>query len=326
MKVLKILGFILAAIILIAVVGITYIKAALPNVGPPPDITVEATPELVARGAYLANSVAVCMDCHSTRDWNKFSGPLVEKTLGKGGELFSRDFGFPGNFVSKNITPHGIGDWTDGDLYRLITSGVSKSGDPIFPVMPYINYGKMATEDIYAIIAYLRTLEPIESDVPESEADFPMSIIINTLPKPAAPRALPDKEDILEYGSYMTNAAACNECHTPQEKGSPIMEKYFAGGFEFKLPGFGIVRSANLTPSSTGIGNWTEEQFLNRFKMYADSSYTPHDVKSGEFQTVMPWTMYATMKEEDLKAIYAFLQSLDPIENTVQKFTPESML
>lgn len=326
MKLLKILGIILAGVVLLLIVGITYIKAALPNVGEPPALEIEVTPELVKKGAYLANSVSVCMDCHSTRDWSKFSGPLVENTMGKGGELFSRDFGFPGNFVSKNVTPHGIGDWTDGELYRLITSGVNKDGDPIFPVMPYLNYGRMANEDVYAIIAYLRTLQPIENEVAESEADFPMNIILHTIPKPANPAERPDKSDVLAYGTYMANAAACGECHTPQEKGAPVMEKYFAGGFEFKMPGFGVVRSANITPASTGIGNWTEDQFVQRFKMYADSSYVPHTVQANGFQTVMPWMMYATMEEEDLRAIYAYLNSLEPIENTVQKFTPETML
>lgn len=326
MKILKILGLIVAGIVILAIIGVSYVTTALPDVGPPPSVQVEVTPELVKRGAYLANSVAVCMDCHSTRDWSRFSGPLVENTLGQGGELFTRDFGFPGYFVSKNITPAGIGEWTDGELYRLITSGVNRNGDPIFPVMPYPNYNKMATEDVYAIIAYLRTLQPIENVVDDSKADFPVSIILHTIPKPANPQPIPDKSEVLQYGAYMANAAACNECHTPRKQGGPDPDMVFAGGFEFKLPGFGVVRSANLTPAASGLKNWTEEQFVTRFKMYADSSYTPHQLEQNDFQTVMPWVMYASMEEEDLRAIFAYLQSIEPIENTVQKFTPETML
>ena len=48
--------------------------------------------------------------------------------------------------------------------------------------MPYLNYGKMDREDIYDIIAYIRSISPIESTIPESVSDFPMSLIINTLP------------------------------------------------------------------------------------------------------------------------------------------------
>jgi hypothetical protein len=72
----KFLKFLLYAVLAVVVlVGglITYVKTALPNVGPPEDITIERTPERIERGRYLAHSVSICMDCHSTRDWSKFS-------------------------------------------------------------------------------------------------------------------------------------------------------------------------------------------------------------------------------------------------------------
>ena len=101
----------------------------------------------------------------------------------------------------------------------------------------------------------------------------------------------------------------------------------YAGSFEFNMPGFGIVRSANITPDEkTGIGSWSEDFFVNRFKAYGDSSYVPHAVGENDMQTVMPWLMYATMEEEDLRAIYTYLRSLPAIENKVVKFTPASEL
>lgn len=94
-KFLKILG-ILAVVLFIVAVGFTfYIKSAFPKVSPAPDLKVEVTPERVKRGEYLANHVTVCMDCHSTRDWSKFSGPITPGTEGKGGEEFNEDMGFP---------------------------------------------------------------------------------------------------------------------------------------------------------------------------------------------------------------------------------------
>lgn len=327
MKILKILGFILAVIVLLIIIGISYVKVSLPNVGDAPQMEVQTTPELLERGAYLANSVTVCMDCHSQRDWSKFSGPLVSGTFGQGGEVFDHNFGFPGSFTAKNITPSGIGQWTDGELYRLITTGVTKSGDPIFPIMPYGSYGKMAHEDVVSIIAYIRSLQPLENEVAASEADFPMSVILHTIPQPANPQPKPNPEDQLAVGEYLVTIAACGDCHTPQTaKGERIMDLYMAGGFEFKMPGFGVVRSANITPDpANGIGSWNEDFFVKRFKAYTDSTYTPHDVASGEMQTVMPWTMYGSMTEEDLKAIFAYLSSLDPNPNKVEKFTPESV-
>lgn len=83
---------------------------------------------MIARGKYLANHVAVCMDCHSTRKWNKYSGPMDENAQGAGGEIFDQNMGFPGKFISPNITPYALREWTDGEIFRAITSGVNKDG------------------------------------------------------------------------------------------------------------------------------------------------------------------------------------------------------
>ncbi len=318
---------ILAALIIILILGVTgflfYIGNAMPNVGDAPDLTIEATPERLARGEYLATFVTGCLECHSQRDFSKFAGPVNESRLGEGGELFGTEYGFPGNYYSRNITPAGVGDWTDGELFRAITMGVSKDGHALFPIMPYPHYGTMDVEDIYSIIAFLRTLEPIENEPPPSVSNFPMNFIINTLPKPPAFVTKPSETDLIKYGQYLTNAAICMDCHTQEEKGQYKMEMYMAGGFEFPMPGGTIVRSANITPDKkTGIGTWTEEQFVARFKLYADSTYTPHTVAPGEFNTVMPWNYYKDIKEEDLKAIFAYLKSIKPIENNVIKFDP----
>src|ERR1043165_8012 len=104
-KVLKWSGRLIILIILVIAGFVGYVKLFLPNVGEPKDIKITYTPERVQRGQYLANSVAVCMDCHSTRDWTQFSGPIKQGTFGIGGEKFTRELGFPGNFYSRNITP-----------------------------------------------------------------------------------------------------------------------------------------------------------------------------------------------------------------------------
>jgi mono/diheme cytochrome c family protein len=318
----KLVKTIVTVLFLVVIAGLLFVRFALPNVGEPEYLKVDATPERIARGAYLANSVAVCVDCHSQRDWSKYSGPLVSGTVGKGGEVFDQSIGFPGRFYAKNITPYGIGKWTDGEILRAITSGVSKDGSALFPVMPHPNYGKMDKEDIISIIAYLRTIKPIENDVPESKVDFPMNFILNTIPKRANFFKIPDSKNTVAYGAYLFNAAACFECHTKKEKGTPVVGMELAGGFEFPLPTGGIVRSANITPDKkTGLGNWTEEQFVSRFKIFGDSTFVPLNVKKGDGNTAMPWTMYGKMKTEDLKAIYAYIRTVKPIENKVVKFS-----
>jgi mono/diheme cytochrome c family protein len=322
-KFLRFFGFLVLFLVIVVGGLVSYIKIALPNVGPAAEVKINATPERIERGKYLANHVTVCMDCHSTRDWTKFSGPLTPGTLGKGGECFDQKFGFPGRYLSRNITPKGISRYTDGELFRVITTGVTKEGRAMFPVMPYTYYANMDPDDIMCIIAYIRSLVPIDNDVPVSVSDFPMNIIINTIPKKAKGGTRPDESNTLAYGAYLINACACRECHTPDKQGQIIPELAFSGGREFKMPDGSVVRSANITSSTnTGIGNWTEEAFVKRFKSYCDSGYTPPTVEKGAFNTIMPWTMYAGMKRSDLAAIYAYLHSQPARENTVVKFTP----
>ena len=323
-KLLKIVGALVLLLVLVIVGAITYVSKALPNVAVRPDVEVDITPERVLRGEYLANSVCVCMDCHSQRDWNIFGAPIKAGTFAGGGEKFDRSMQFPGEFYSKNITPFALGTWTDGEIYRAITSGVSKDGHPFFPVMPYPNYNRLATEDVYSIIAYLRTLGPLETKpYPESEIDFPVNLIIRTMPEPAHPQERPAMTDP-NYGEYMTNAAACIECHTRSEKGKKIGAD-LAGGFVFSFPNGSIVRSSNITPHPTdGIGAWDKATFIARFKEYSDSSYVAPavDRSAGDPQTVMPWTMYTTMTEEDLGAIYDYLRSVPAVAGKVEKWAP----
>lgn len=318
----KIIGRVAFILLIIIIATIAYIKVALPNVGPPPELKVESTPERIARGEYLANHVTICIDCHSSRDWSRFSGPPAEGTKGQGGETFDQKFGFPGAFYSRNITPEGISRYTDGELFRVITTGVNKEGKAMFPVMPYKYYGRMDEEDIKSIIAYIRTLQPVKNSVPPSKPDFPMSILINTIPEKASFTKMPAKTDVVNYGKYIVNAAACMECHTKFDKGKLIAGTEFGGGREFPFPDGSFVRSGNITPdATTGIGKWSEETFVNLFHARSDSSTLNTKLKAGEFNSIMPWTMYGKMHDEDLKAIYAYLKTVQPISHAVIKFT-----
>lgn len=321
-KLFKIIGIVFGLIIVVISALLIYLKVALPDVGPAPDMKITATPEMLKRGEYLANHVTVCLDCHGTRDWSRFSGPMKPGSAGSGGEVFDERFGFPGYFTAKNITPFHLGNWTDGEIFRAITTGVNKDGKALFPVMPYKYYSKMDENDIKAVIAFIRTLPSIKNDIPESKADFPMNFIINTIPQKASFTMLPPASDTIAYGKYLANAAGCAECHTRQVNGKITGEKY-AGGFEFQVGNGNIVRSMNITPDATGIGSWTKVEFINMFKMYADSSYEPPKVNlaKGDLQTVMPWTMFGGMTTTDLGAIYDYLRTVPPVKNEVVRYT-----
>jgi hypothetical protein len=318
-------ALLIIVIILVGVVGLSaaYVYFFLPNVGDAVEVKIEATPARLERGAYLAKHVALCVDCHSTRDWTQFSGPMTEGTDGKGGEAFPPALGFPGTFYAKNITPYGLGTWTDGEVLRAVTSGVSKDGSALFPLMPYLHYGVSDREDIYSIIAYIRNLPSIQNDVPASEPDFPVNLLLRLSPAKPVYRTRPAESDTVRYGEYLVTMASCMDCHSQESKGEVIKGTEYGGGREFMFPG-GTVRSPNITFHTTGINTWTREQFIARFKTYTDTAYHSPKLKATDFNTPMPWTMYGGMKESDLAAVYAYLKTVKQIDNKVDKFSPNT--
>ena len=120
------------------------------NMMPPKDIVIEATPERIARGNYLANNVTGCMSCHSGTDPSYFGRGLpIKGKEGAGGFHIEGKMGPMGsmNIYTSNITPAALGNWTDGELLRAITAGVNNKGEPLFPIMPYESYHNMDEED-----------------------------------------------------------------------------------------------------------------------------------------------------------------------------------
>lgn len=325
-KFLKIIGIVFLFLIIIGAAGLGYFNSAYPKVGPAPNIKVELTAKRIERGRYLAHNVAVCMDCHSKRDWTKSSGPVIPGTEGQGGDKLGKEMGLPGTLYTKNITPANLGGWTDGEILRALTAGVNKDNKTLFPLMPYLSYRNLSREDLYSIIAYLRTLKPIKNDVPESSIDFPVNLIIKTLPEDyTRVNPEPDKNNPKEYGKYLATAASCIECHTKSEGGEMVKGMEFAGGGSFEAP-WGTITSANITPDKeTGIGNWTKEMFIARFKAYNSDEIKNMKMTGHEFNSIMPWSLYAGMTEEDLGAIYDYLMTQKPVRNFVNRYSPSGV-
>ena len=290
----------------------------LPADMPIPQLQVVSTPEALARGEYLASHVAVCMDCHSTRDWNRFSGPIVPGTLGKGGERFDEKSGLPGVIISRNITPQALGNWSDGEIIRAMAGGISKDGHALFPLMPYDAYRFMDESDALAIVAWLRTIPAQANEVPRHQLDFPLNLIVNAIPKPPEFRQV-DHGNTVEYGRYLATLGGCVWCHTPVNAQSrAIPELALAGGQAFPLRG-GIVRSANISPDpETGIGSWSKQDFIARFRAWQGPEAETRPLGADGFNTLMSWTQFAGMTDEDLGAIYDFLMQSRPVNNTVR--------
>src|SRR6202000_756373 len=177
-------------------------------------------------------------------------------------------------------------------------------------------YSKMDREDVYDIIAYLRTLKPQNTSYPKSKLDFPLNILVHTMPEKATLGNRPDPHDTIKYGAYMVQSAGCKDCHSQDKQGKLIAGLEFAGGHEYKING-NILRSANITPDkNTGIGNSSQQEFLARFRTYNDESKAIN-VSPTDFQTIMPWWEYNGLKDSDLTAIYAYLRTVKPVNNKV---------
>lgn len=155
------------------------------------------------------------------------------------------------------------------------------------------------------------------------------------------PFAVQDSASLVKKGEYLVTITGCNDCHTPKKmgpKGPELIEELLLSGFQGKnaIPEFdkertqkgfaqmspdmtaaagpwGISFAANLTPDETGIGSWTFEQFktaLTQGKYKGMANGRP-------LLPPMPWFNYTDMKDEDLRAIFAYLKSIKPVENVV---------
>ena len=333
-------GFGIGVLLLVAVIGVAmiYVTRSLPKLAPADQsLKIEVTQARVARGNYLVHHVQDCYSCHSIRDWSQFGGPVIAGSEFRGGEtLFDDRIGLPGKIPPKNLTPYNLKNYSDGELVRVIRTGVRRDGQPLFPVMPYQNYAVMSQEDLYSVIAYLRTLKEAPNDVPEHELIFPVSVIVHTIPQEAPPFPAPvDPKNTVEYGRYLVRQGSCSNCHSPVDAHhNELKGQYLSGGQEFPLlnidgdmsalPG-AAVRTANLTPDNeTGTGKWSKAEFIARFADWRGKSGQAkvQKLKNGEFQSPMPWLYYSGMTDADLGAIYDFLRTVKPVRHEVKKFTP----
>jgi len=290
----------------------------------PGAITVEVFPERLERGRYLAHHVALCIHCHSDKQGDRIGYPPVLTAIGDGGsscwdEASGHGSGFkvcPSNITSD--AEFGLGGWSDGEIMRAIREGVDRDGKALFPLMPYSAYRSLSDEDTKALLAYLRSLPPVRREVPARKLPLFLGIEVKFQPKPIVEEVPdPPAKDSVARGKYLTTIAGCNQCHTPvDEEGKPIASREFSGGQSFSLGGGSRVFASNLTPAKSGLGNRSEAEFVGIFRGFATDVAANTPMPPGR-NTVMPWLSYAFMQTDDLKAIYAYLRTLPPVENVV---------
>jgi mono/diheme cytochrome c family protein len=310
MRFLKWMAISLLVLLVVLSIGITFTVGWRPLIGPKTRPVTgrrfESTPARLERGRYLATAVSGCIECHTAH-----SPSDVKTIVGKpgSGQVFLDQDGM--RIVAENITPDketGIGSWTDDEIARAIREGVDRNGNTLFPIMPYSHFRSMSDEDLASVVVFVRSLEPVKSSLPARIVPFPASRFINAAPEPVtAPVPAPEFKTAVERGAYLTNIGACTDCHTPvDDHHMPMQGLEFAGGTTF--PGEQYA-AANITPDATGISYYDEPLFV--------SVMHTGKVRARELRKPMPWWVYGTMTDEDLKATFAYLRTVKPVAHRV---------
>lgn len=181
----------------------------------------------VERGAYLARA-ADCMACHTKPGGAPYAGglPIVSPF---------------GTIYGTNITPskeHGIGLYSDEEFFAALTQGKRRDGANLYPAMPYTSYHLMPRQDSDAIHAYLKTIEPVERDAPQTSLSFPFNVRLGLIgwnmiyAEDLQLQSAEGKSAPWKRGQYMVDVLGhCGECHTPRgETGAMELDKRMAGG------------------------------------------------------------------------------------------------
>ena len=279
------------ATLVVALVGFYKLNATYPN--PVADLKVEGTPEQIARGERLAQ---FCKECHSPNQ----QFPLIGRNFlapaeGEGGE----GGGPPpvGSLYAPNITPAHFKDWSDGEIVRAIREGVGKDGRALI-IMPSEVFRYLSDDDVQSLVAFLRSQPAAEPDTPESQLNTLGAIMAGAGMVPftnqspiTEPIVSPPPGTSPEYGKYLVSILYCQLCHGEN-----------LGGL---AEGNGPPPGPNLT---TIVPEWTEAEFAALFREGKD----PEGKTLGE---EMPWKLLGeSMTDDDLKAMYAYLHSLPPVE------------
>jgi mono/diheme cytochrome c family protein len=320
-RAMKIIGFLVFVVLILVVAVSVYVLAVWSRAidRPAPNMTAPRDSAAVARGEYLFKVTWQCWGCHQ-------SGPLDADSPPSGGRAFdlrSTGPGF-GVFYSSNITPDtatGIGAWSDGEIVQAIREGVNKNRGLLFPLMPVDWLKGLSDDDALAIVAYLRSIPPVQNLVPTNEPSFMARALIafnmiKPTPPITRPIVAPPAGGTIEYGRYFaTNAAACADCHTPRnlQNGQFYLDSLFAGSsIAFgEAEGNPLLSYArNIRPHEIdGIGKWTEQQFVNAVTAGSRPDSTALDPQ-------MPYAEYKFLAVDDLRAVYLYLKSLAPIRRT----------
>jgi mono/diheme cytochrome c family protein len=311
-KILKIIAILIGVVVLAGAsfAAWVYFRGIPSYPTAPPDLTVKPDSAMVAEGKHLAT--LVCKNCHLS------ANGMME---GKFMDDMPKEFGKVWSMNITHDTKYGAGRYTDGELAFLLRTGIKRDGVFAPPWMP--KFPHLSDYDLQSIIAYLRSdapeLAPSQKQQPPAQptflAKFLCVVAFKPLPFPTQPIEAPPMSDKVAFGKYIsTGKVECFSCHSPSFETMNIMEPektpgYFSGGNAMTDEDGKVILTRNLTPDKeTGIGNWTEEQFIKAVK------YGQRDGKPALRKPMVPFT---AMTDEEASAIFAYLKSLPAIRHNI---------
>ena len=289
-RVLRWIGIVLGAVIAVVAIAAVVIvvdsnRQIAANVAPVPPPTVLGHAD-VARGRHLFNSVTGCADCHRA---DAGGGPFVNE---------------PVMMVlnAPNLTrgPGGVGVlYSDADYDRAIRRGVRPDGTRLL-IMPSWDYAALSDDDAASVIAYLRSVPPVDRASARVQLGPIGRVLIATKKiefdatrlADEGPPASPAPQGVTpQYGAYLARIGGCLACH-----GAHLSGGHFEGS-PSDPP------AANITP--TGIGSWTKDQFVATLR-------TGKDPAGHALNPFMPWRLLGTMTDDELTALYDYLKTVPP--------------
>jgi mono/diheme cytochrome c family protein len=283
--------------------------------------TLEASddPAIIERGRYLVHGPAHCSNCHvASLEDSRRADSGEDLPLSGGWEW---QIGPLTVLYSANLTPDpdtGIGRYEDRELFRMLRHNVKPNGRAsLAELMPFAN---MADDDLVAIVSYLRSSEPQVNAVPEPRWTFVGKMIMAIRRPPifepvlgqSPPSTAPPELATVERGEYLANYVAnCKACHSPRDAVTGEFTGSLFSGSSTPAPSLVdpkvLFRTPNLTPRSGAIAGYANEDvWVTRFRA---GRLTP--------ESDMHWGPFSRMSENDLRAIYRYLRSLDPVDDEI---------
>lgn len=298
MNVLKRIGIVvLALVISLAAAGAILHFVGGSRMANAPDapvraVTVPTDAAAIARGEHLAHAVNVCVSCHGE---NLEGKPFID--------------GAPiGYLPAPNLTSGvgGIGgQLTDEQWAAAIRHGIGYDGR-VLGGMPSNIYANISDDDLGALIAYLKSVPPVDNDLGPRQLQFPGTILFGVLGASTLPVNLIDHGKVgsvkppegvtTAYGEYLVNIAACRECHSAN----------LAGNVDPNGPPLG----PNITPGGY-LADYNEAQFVT----FMRSGVTPDGRQVSE---EMPWLEYRLQTDDELRALWIYLSQVAPLPDNGQ--------